>query len=79
MLKETIKETRIDINAILTDEFTKNKGQFESSNLQNGKDLRLLIKKAKILGEYKELKTTIPDSSNFIIYMITILFLLKLL
>ena len=53
ILKDTFKESEPEIAKILADDIIKNKGHFESSSLLNGKDLQLLIEKAKMLGEYK--------------------------
>ena len=53
IFKDIFKESDPEIAEILSDDIIKNKGWFESSSLQNGKDLQVLIEKAKILGEYK--------------------------
>ena len=76
IFKETFEKSDPDIAKILSDDIIRNRGRFESANLQNGKDLQLLIEKARILGEYKQLKNRIPDKSSFFIYLMIIAFLI---
>ena len=76
IFKETFEKSDPEVAKILSDDIIKNKGHFDSSNWQNGKDLQLLIEKAKILGEYKQLRNRMPDKSSFFIYLMIIAFLI---
>ena len=79
IFKDTFKESDPEIAEILSDDIIKNKGKFQSSSLQNGKDLQALIEKAKILGEYKLLRNQIPLQSNFFLYLTIIIVLILII